>query len=85
MTKHAWMLLPSGRHLDLEAPHPCGWTDGDLAILLSRTYRWCSDTRWANPLSVAQHNLTVLHLRRTTAAQPLTPFDAITRRCTSRG
>ncbi len=27
MTEHAWMLLPSGRQLDLLAPHPCAWTD----------------------------------------------------------
>ena len=77
MTNHAWVLLPSGRHLDLLVPHPCAWTDRDLAVRLSRTCRWCSDTRWANPLSVAQHSLTVLHLRRAAAAQPLTPAEQL--------
>ncbi len=62
MTAHAWMLMPSGRRLDLLNPHPGDWTDDDLAIRLSRTYRWCSDTRWDRPLSVAQHSLTVLRL-----------------------
>lgn len=77
MTEHAWMLLPSGRQLDLLAPHRCAWTDRDLAVRLSRTYRWCSNTRWANPLSVAQHSLTVLHLRRAVAAQPLIPVEQL--------
>ena len=77
MTGHAWMLLPSGRQLDLLAPHPCAWTDRDLAVRLSRTCRWCSDTRWANPLSVAQHSLTVLQLRQAMAAQPLTPAERL--------
>ena len=77
MTEHAWMLLPSGRQLDLLIPHPCAWTDRDLALRLSRTYRWCSDTRWANPLSVAQHSLTVLHLRQAAAAQPLTSAEQL--------
>ncbi len=35
----AWILLPSGRRLDLLAPDPEAWTDRDLAIGLSRTYR----------------------------------------------
>ena len=77
MTGHAWVLLPSGRQLDLLAPHPCAWTDRDLAVRLSRTCRWCSDTRWANPLSVAQHSLTVLHLRQAAVAQPLTPAEQL--------
>lgn len=77
MTGHAWMLLPSGRQLDFLNPHPCAWTDKDLAVRLSRTYRWCSDTRWAHPLSVAQHSLTVLHLRQAAAAQPLTPTEQL--------
>ena len=48
-----------------------------MAVRLSRTYRWCSDTRWANPLSVAQHSLTVLQLRQAAAAQPLTPAEQL--------
>lgn len=77
MTGHAWMLLPSGQKLDLLHPHPCAWTEGDLAVRLSRTWRWCSDTCWAAPLSVAQHSLTVLHLRAAMAAQPLTPAEQL--------
>lgn len=77
MTRHAWMLLPSRQELDLLHPHPCAWTDNDLAVRLSRTCRWCSDTRWAHPLSVAQHSLTVLHLLTAMAAQPLTPAEQL--------
>jgi len=36
----AWVLLPSGKRLDLLTPGPAAWTDRDLAISLSRTYRW---------------------------------------------
>ena len=36
----AWVLLPSGRRLNLLEPDPWAWTDRDLAIGLSRTYRW---------------------------------------------
>ncbi len=77
MTAHPWMLLPSGRRLDLLNPHPCAWTDEDMAIRLSRTYRWCSDTRWDHPLSVAQHSLTVLSLRQATSSRPLTPGEQL--------
>ena len=41
----AWILLPSGRRLDLLSPDPWAWTDRDLAIGLSRTYRWGRATR----------------------------------------
>lgn len=77
MTAHAWMLMPSGRRLDLLNPHPGDWTDDDLAIRLSRTYRWCSDTRWDRPLSVAQHSLTVLRLRQAASVRPLTPAEQL--------
>jgi 5'-nucleotidase len=33
----AWVLLPSGRRLDLLTPDPAAWTNRDLAIGLSRT------------------------------------------------
>ena len=42
----AWVLLPSGRRLNLldpdpdPYPYPDAWTDEDLAIGLSRTYHW---------------------------------------------
>ena len=32
----AWVLLPSGRRLNLLEPDPWAWTDRDLAIGLSR-------------------------------------------------
>jgi len=61
--QRAWILLPSGAQLDLLHPDPACWTDRDLAIGLSRTYRWAGYSRhWGLPLSVAQHSLTVLHL-----------------------
>ena len=34
----AWVLLPSGRRLDLLGPDPSAWTERDLAVSLSRTY-----------------------------------------------
>lgn len=64
MTSHrAWMLLKSGGRLDLLDPKPDAWTDEDLAIGLSRTYRWGGYSAWDLPLSVAQHSLAVLALR----------------------
>lgn len=63
----AWVRLPSGRRLDLLAPTPLDWTDDDLAIGLSRTFRWGGHSIWPNaPLSVAQHSLAVLESRRET-------------------
>lgn len=60
----AWVRLPSGRRLDLLDPTPFDWTDEDLAIGLARTYRWGGHSTWTLPLSVAQHSLLVLALRR---------------------
>jgi 5'-deoxynucleotidase YfbR-like HD superfamily hydrolase len=60
----AWVRLPSGRRLDLLAPTPFDWTDEDLALGLARTFRWGGHSAWPQPLSVAQHALTVLALRR---------------------
>lgn len=71
----AWVLLPSRRGLNLLAPDPQAWTDRDLAIGLSRTYRWAGYSAWAHPLSVAQHSLTVLALRRIAADRPLTAAE----------
>ncbi len=65
----AWVRLPSGRRLDLLAPTPFDWTDEDLATGLARTFRWGGHSVWPGaPLSVAQHSLAVLALRR--AAKP---------------
>jgi hypothetical protein len=60
----AWVLLGSGQRLNLIDPQPNDWTDLDLAVGLSRTYRWGGHSRWALPLSVAQHSLLVLVLRQ---------------------
>jgi hypothetical protein len=38
--------------------------DSDLALGLARTFRWGGHSIWPRPLTVAQHSLTVLHLRR---------------------
>ena len=68
----AWVRLPSGRRLDLLSPTAFDWTDEDLAIGLSRTFRWGGHSVWPGaPLSVAQHSLAVLALRRDRARPPL--------------
>ena len=72
--ERAWVRLESGRRLNLLQPDPNGWTDRDLAIGLSRTYRWGGHSRWDLPLSVAQHSLLVLVLR-----QKMGQFDHLTR------
>ena len=74
----AWVRLGSGRRLDLLDPQPDQWTDRDLAVGLSRTYRWGGHSRWELPLSVAQHSLLVLVLRQQMQPhQPLTPGEAL--------
>lgn len=75
--QRAWMRLPSGAHLDLINPDPLAWSDADLAVRLSRTYRWGGESAWPIPLSVAQHSLLVLELRRQASAAPLTPMDEL--------
>ncbi len=60
----AWVLLKSGRRINLLDPSPDDWDDSDLAIGLARTYRWGGHSAWDLPLSVAQHSLTVRALRR---------------------
>ncbi len=74
----AWVRLGSGRRLDLLDPQPDQWTDRDLAVGLSRTYRWGGHSCWELPLSVAQHSLLVLVLRQQMQPhQPLTPGEAL--------
>ena len=71
----AWIRLPSGRRLDLLSPTPFDWSEEDLAIGLSRTFRWGGHSIWPGaPLSVAQHSLAVLALRR--ARAELSPGQA---------
>jgi len=60
----AWVLQPSGKRLNLLDPTPFDWDDRDLALGLARTYRWGGHSAWPLPLSVAQHSLTVLAIRR---------------------
>jgi hypothetical protein len=71
----AWVRMPSGKRLDLLNPTPFDWDDGDLALGLARTYRWGGHTAWPLPLSVAQHSLSVMLLRRAAApaGTPLAP------------
>lgn len=64
MQPRAWVRLPSGKRLDLLNPTPFDWDDTDLALGLARTYRWGGHSAWPVPLSVAQHSLLVLALRR---------------------
>lgn len=69
----AWVRMPSAKRLDLLDPTPFDWEDADLALGLSRTYRWGGHSAWPRPLSVAQHSLTVMVLRRSAAGGALPP------------
>jgi hypothetical protein len=73
----AWVRMPSGKRLDLLDPTPFDWEDADLALGLARTYRWGGHSAWPLPLSVAQHSLTVLQLRRNAASAPLDPVTEL--------
>ena len=74
--ERAWILLPSGHRLNLLDPDPLAWTESDLAVGLSRTYRWAGYSRWSLPLSVAQHSLTVLALFTRTSDHTPSPPEA---------
>lgn len=67
----AWVRMPSGKRLDLLNPTPFDWDDADLALGLARTYRWGGHSAWPLPLSVAQHSIAVMLLRRAAAPAPL--------------
>jgi hypothetical protein len=71
----AWIRL-SRRRLDLLDSDPWVWTDQDLAIGLSRTYRWAGYSPWHHPLSVAQYSLTVLTLCRAALGPDRSGIDA---------
>ena len=77
MPRRAWVLLKSGRRLNLLQPMATDWEDEDLALGLSRTYRWGGHSAWELPLSVAQHSLTVLALRQDIEPKPLTRAEAL--------
>ena len=74
----AWVRLPSGRRLNLLDPTPFDWADEDLALGLARTFRWGGHSAQPLPLSVAQHSLLVLALRRERSPTGLS--DAAARR-----
>jgi hypothetical protein len=67
----AWVRMPSGKRLDLLNPTPFDWDDSDLALGLARTYRWGGHSAWPLPLSVAQHSIAVMLLRRAASPTPL--------------
>ncbi|HEX7637250.1 MAG TPA: phosphohydrolase [Burkholderiaceae bacterium] len=75
-TPRAWIRLPSGAALDLINPRADAWTDEDLAFRLARTYRWGGESAWPRPLSVAQHSLCVLALRRADGSGALSAAQA---------
>jgi hypothetical protein len=77
MPRRAWVLLKSGRRINLLEPLAADWEDEDLALGLARTYRWGGHSAWDLPLSVAQHSLTVLALRETMDAPALSPAEAL--------
>ena len=60
----AWVRLPSGRRIDLQDPTFADVDDADLSLGLARTFRWGGHSVWPLPMSVAQHALLVLHIRR---------------------
>lgn len=62
--QRAWVRLPSGRRIDLNNPTFADIDDTDLALGLARTFRWGGHSRWPLPMSVAQHSLLVLQIRR---------------------
>jgi uncharacterized protein len=76
-TTRAWVRMPSGRRLDLLDPTPFDWDDADLALGLARTYRWGGHSAWDLPLSVAQHSITVMLLRRSQSSAPPSPITEL--------
>lgn len=72
--QRAWVRMPSGKRLDLLDPTPFDWEDADLALGMARTYRWGGHSAWPLPLSVAQHSISVMLMRRATSPQPLAPL-----------
>ena len=76
--ERAWVRLsPSGRPLNLLSPDPLAWQHADLAVGLSRTYRWGGHSAWDLPLSVAQHSLTVLAICRTSQGPVLSNAEQL--------
>mgnify|MGYP000853906508 CR=1 FL=1 len=65
--QRAWVRLPSGRRMDLRDPTFADVDDTDLSLGLARTFRWGGHSVWPLPMSVAQHSLLVLQIRRSQA------------------
>ena len=63
--QRAWVRLPSGRRIDLHGPTFADMDDTDLSLGFARTFRWGGHSVWPLPMSVAQHSLLVLQIRRT--------------------
>lgn len=61
----AWVRLPSAHRIDLRALTFVDVEDTDLSLGLARTFRWGGHSVWPLPMSVAQHSLLVLQIRRT--------------------
>ena len=66
--QRAWVRLPSGRRIDLQDPTFADVDDTDLSLGLARTFRWGGHSVWPLPMSVAQHSLLVLQIRRSQCA-----------------
>ncbi len=62
--QRAWVRMPSGRRMDLTDPTFVDLEDTDLSLGLARTFRWGGHSVWPLPMSVAQHSLLVLEIRR---------------------
>ena len=77
MPRRAWVLLKSGRRINLLQPTATDWEDEDLALGLSRTYRWGGHSAWDLPLSVAQHSLTVLAIREAIETRSLSDAEVL--------
>jgi len=73
--QRAWVRLPSGRRIDLSDPTFVDLDDSDLALGLARTFRWGGHSVWPLPMSVAQHSLLVLEIRRMQAS--LSPIEQL--------
>ncbi len=69
----AYVLLKSRMRLDLLDPQPDAWTDEDLAIGLSRTYRW-GNCRSASPSTVSLFWLCARRSGRSPRANPCANF-----------
>ncbi|WP_426194164.1 phosphohydrolase [Massilia sp. DWR3-1-1] len=69
--------MPSGKRLDLLHPGAADWADDDLALGLARTYRWGGHSAWPLPLSVAQHSISVMLLRRAATTTPLSALQEL--------